>query len=130
MKKLAWFYFGYGGLVGGLLYLLILVGTQAANSQTEVIAALIFGLLPPLPLLVVGYGLRHQWKHAQTLALAVPVVMGLLGALVWQMPAPTRDAALIYSLAFNVVVSQIYFLPGAVVLGLCVLGSALRDKRT
>jgi hypothetical protein len=129
-REWAWFYLGYGGGVGGLLYFLILVGTQAARSETEVIAALIFGLLPPLPMLVVGYSLRRKWKHAQTLALAVPVVMGLLVALVWQTPEPTRAAALTYSLAFNMAISQIYFLPGAVVFGLCVLGSALREKRT
>jgi hypothetical protein len=129
IKKLAWFYLGYGFVVGGLLYFLILVGTQAARSETEVVVAMIFGLLPPLPMLVVGYSLRREWKYAQHLALAAPVVMGVLVALVWGMPEPARAAPLTFSLAFNVAISQIYFLPGATVFGLCVLGSALRERR-
>lgn len=128
MKKLAWFYLGYGFVVGGLLYFLIPVGTQAVRSEPEVVVAMIFGLLPPLPMLVVGYSLRREWKYAPHLALAVPVVMGVLVALVWGMPEPARAAPDLLT-RVQYAISRIYFLPGATVFGLCVLGSALRERR-
>jgi len=88
MKKLGDTYFGYGFLVGGALFLLLLIGTQAAHSTTEALVALVLGLITPIPMLLLGVAVKRGWKAAPFLCIAAPLVLGFLVAHVWARPQP------------------------------------------
>jgi hypothetical protein len=120
---------GYGLLVGGGLFLLLLVGTQAARSPAEAILAILLGVIAPVPTLLVGVGLRRGWKIAPALCVLVPVVLAVVVAQVWGRPEPPRTAGLLTSAVFNLEYSQLYFLPGTI-LGLIAMAHAgLRRHR-
>jgi len=122
MNKLARYYLGYGFVVGGLLFLLLLVGTQAARSSTEATLAILLGLIAPMPTLLVGVALRRNWKSAPILCVLVPVALALVVARVWGRPEPPRTAGELTSAVFNAQYSQLYFLPGLILLGMIVIG--------
>lgn len=120
MKKLGDIYIGYGFLVGGALFLLLLVGTQAAHSTSEAVLALVLGLITPIPMLVLGVALRRGWKAAPLLCIAAPLVLSSLVAHVWARPQPPWSAGALTSFIFNAEYGQLYFLPCAIVLGVIV----------
>jgi hypothetical protein len=124
MKKLASFYLGYGAAVGGGLFLLALVGTQAAHSAADAISAVLLGLVAPLPMLLPGVALWRGWKAAPIPCIVVPVVMTIGLARVWGRPQPTYFDGALAGFVFNAQYRQLYFLPGAIV-GLLGMGRVM-----
>lgn len=128
MAKLARYYFGYGFVVGGLLFLLMLVATQAAHSGAEAFAAIVLGLVAPVPMFFLGHALRRGWRAAPLLCALAPLLLAIVVARVWGQPQPPRADGVWRSAVFNAEYSRLYFLPGAVVLAVIVLVRALRER--
>ena len=128
MKKLGDIYFGYGFLVGGVLFLLLLVGTQAAHSTSEALAALVLGLITPIPMLLLGVALRRGWKAAPLLCISAPLLLSFLVLRVWARPQPHWSAGALTSFIFNAEYSQLYFLPCAIVLGAIVAARTMSAR--
>jgi hypothetical protein len=129
MRKLGSLYIGYGSIVGGLLLMLLLVGTQAARSGAEAGLGLLLGIAAPLPMLLLGVALRRGWKPAPILCAVAPIVLITIVARVWGQPQPPREAGLLASFLFNAAYSQLYFLPGTIVLGAIAGVAAMRSAR-
>jgi hypothetical protein len=129
LKKLGSLYLNYAFVVGGGLLALLLIGTQAARSTGEAVVAIVLGLSAPIPMLLLGLSLRRGWRVAPLLCFAAPIVMGFAVSRVWGHSEPTRTAGLMASFVFNGQYSQLYYLPGAVVLGALVLATLVRGRR-
>ena len=130
MNSLGRFYLGYGFLVGAPLFLLLLVGTQAAHSSAEALLAILLGVLAPMPMLLLGVALRRGWKAAPILCIATPVAFSFVVAQVWGLPHPTRADGLLRSAIFDAKYGQLYYLPGMIVLGavVAIRATLMRDR--
>ncbi|MEP6834129.1 MAG: hypothetical protein ABJB74_12075 [Gemmatimonas sp.] len=128
MHRLARWYLGYSATVGGVLLLLLVVGTQAAHSGAELALAPLLGVIVPLPMLVVGLTVRREWRGAPVLCAMLPLLMMGGLAFVWGRPQPPRASGLGASFLFNAVSAQLYFLPGAIIFGIWGVVRAHRER--
>ncbi|MEP6619409.1 MAG: hypothetical protein ABJE47_08840 [bacterium] len=129
LQRLGRFYLLYGAAVGGCLYLLLLVGTQAARSTAEMFAGPALGLVVPLPMILVAVALMQEWRFAVWLAEGVAVLMAGCVFATWTAAEPTRATPVLRSFVFGLVSGQRYFLPGAVILAVLVGITAIRTSR-
>ena len=128
MKKLGRLYLGYAGFVGGPLFLLMVVATQAAHSEAEAVAAVLLGLVTPIPMIAVGIAVYRRWRVAPLLSSATPFALGFMVSRVWGQPQPSRAAGAMKAFLFNLDYSQLYYLPGAIGLGALVVRHVLRRR--
>lgn len=118
-----------GSLVGAPLFLLLLVGTQAAHSTGEMHLGMLLGMLQFAPMFLLSWALPRWRPVATWLAVAYPVAVGI-GALVLRALAqPHRAPPLGYFMAYYFVYGQLYYLPFAAILAVVVLRAVVAERR-
>lgn len=118
-----------GGLVGAPLFLLLLVGTQAAHSTAEMYLGMLLAVLQLAPMLLLAWAIDRWRPVAIWLAVAYPVAIGIGGLVLRTFSQPHRDTPLGYSSAYYFVYGQLYYLPFAAILAVVVLRAVVAERR-
>jgi hypothetical protein len=114
-------------IVGVPVFLLLMVGTQAARSTIEAFLGMVVATLTPVPMLALGATIRKRLPFAKVAAIAYPVVLGLAQLALKFLPPPRRDGPL-YDLCYNFIAGQLYYLPFAGILALIVVACIVDDR--
>jgi hypothetical protein len=74
-RQLAPFYTIHGVLVGGALFVVMAIGSQAARTTLDGYMGLAAALVQPLPMFIAAAALWHGWRWARLLSLWLPLLI-------------------------------------------------------
>jgi hypothetical protein len=124
-RQLAPFYTIHGVLVGGLLFVVMAIGSQAARDYMGLWATLV----QPVPMFITATALWNGWRGARLLALCLPFLIALccierLLVLFGQSVPRYRDP---FAIMGDL---QLMNIPGATAFAMIAAGNMLRETRT
>ena len=76
-RLLASCYTIHGAVVGGLLFFVVLINSQAARTALEGNLAIVAVLIQPVPMFITAIVLWRGWRWARLLAVFLPILIGL-----------------------------------------------------
>jgi hypothetical protein len=76
-RQLAPLYTIHGVLVGGVLFVVMAISSQAARTTVDGCMGLAAALVQPVPMFIAAAALWHGWRSARLLSLCLPLLIVL-----------------------------------------------------